>query len=363
MAKQKVNMRSSWYYRIYFGLLALSVAAIIVGVVFLWGVLEDYEQARPKYVADEVVDIYATRDFETLYEKDTAVVEYFVNETKQDYVAYMQGACYNSDFSWEEAFSGNENEKAYVILKDGERFAKAVLEPTGEKSKYGSTLWQLKNVSTMGLTPSTCTVTVPSTYTVAVNGRTLGEADVQEANIAIDATGKLPSKVPDPTMTRYAISMYFGGTPEIVVTNEAGETLEVTAGETEDSYVCPWPTDESIKTKYEMTIAKYAQKLANYTSEDLSRSGMLSYVENSSPAEKTIKSYSNYWYPSHKSTKMKNVVTDNYQVYSDDCFSCTVSFDYVVSYANRADNTYPTKYTLYFHVTKKGCLIYNFTIG
>ena len=44
-------LRESWFYRIYFGVLALCAVALVIGLVVLSGVLEEYEQTRPVHSA------------------------------------------------------------------------------------------------------------------------------------------------------------------------------------------------------------------------------------------------------------------------------------------------------------------------
>ena len=64
----------SWFYRIYFPLVALAVIGIIIGCNWLRGFAADYEAAQPVHVADQVAKLFTDGDYASLYPLDTAAL-------------------------------------------------------------------------------------------------------------------------------------------------------------------------------------------------------------------------------------------------------------------------------------------------
>ena len=171
----------------------------------------------------------------------------------------------------------------------------------------------------------------------------------------------LPDSVTNATLTKYAVDVCFGE-PAISVTDKYGAAQELTQDDAL-AFSCAVPQNESLKSICEENVIAVAKKLANFTSEDLSQTKMLKYVSKDSPAYKIIKEFDNQWCPEHVSYEFQNVETSSYYDYGDDCFSCRVSFQYVIHYRSAKDNVYDTAYTLYFYKQGGSFKLYNFTMG
>ena len=88
---------------------------------------------------------------------------------------------------------------------------------------------------------------------------------------------------------------------------------------------------------------------------------MLRYCADGSPAYASISAFDDSTGANKKPESFQNIVTSNYYMYSDTCFSCHVSFDYLSKFTAQVVKTYPTTFTLYF-VQQNGGRLYSFTL-
>ena len=358
--RKKKSIFKSWFYRIYFVLILLCVIGICIGMNVLNGVMKEYESTRPVHAAEEVAEIFERRDFAGIYPYDTAAAEVAAGQSAQ-YVDFMNAHTQGKTFSWREAYSGRDDEKKYSVLFDDEKLATFTLAASGETSEHGYNYWKLDSVESSVLPVTRYTITAPSDSVVTVDGRALTQDDALETGLKTACAGMLPSDVPEATRTQYFADVCFGE-PAITVTDKYGAAQELTQDDA-CAFSCELSENESLKPICEPNVIAVAQKLANFTSEDLSQNKMLKYVEKNSPAYKTIQEFDNQWCPAHIGYEFQDVQTSDYYDYSDSCFSCRISFKYVIHYEKADDNVYDTAYTLYFHKKDGSFKLYSFTMG
>ena len=375
--RRKKSIFRSRFYQIYFALVLLSIIGIILGARYLGGLLRDYESAQPKYVAAAAVRLFENADYETICDLDTSM-EAISGGDRDFYVQSMRELTGGKAVSWAEAYSKSEDEKLYRVSLDGEKFAEFTLVPSGQHTAHGNRLWALGSITTYVTVAApepepaeaepaeeapariACTVTVPSGFTVAVDGATLSASDVIEGDIATASAGMLPEGVPSPTLVRYAF-LSESGAPEIRVTDASGNPQDV-AQDGEHAWSCPLPQDLTLKEQYEDAIVEVAKRIAKYSSKELKQGSVLKYCAKGSPAYASISNFDNTWGKTPDGSKFENIETSDYYLYSEDCFSCRVRFDYVARY-NKDSKTYPTAYTLYFVRQGKSGKLYNFTLS
>ena len=363
--KQKKNIlqliKTSWFYRIYFGLLILCAVALVIGLAVLSGVMQEYEDTRPVHTAEEVLDVFNRRAWNEIYEMDESAKK-LKQETPQQYAQYMEELTAGADFRLKNVLSIEENQQKYSVMLGDKKFAELTLEHSGEVTEHNFNHWQIKSLQTQAMAASEYTITVPSDSTVQVNGLTLTADDIIESGIATAAEGNLPDGVSAPTMVKYGVYMSFGAPENIVVTDRNGNPQPVTQDD-DRSWSCTlaWD-DETIKAQVEESVIKWGRRIAAYTFGDYSKSDLSNACINPSPARTYIRNMENNWAASHDGYDFANIQTKDYYVYSDKCFSCHISFDYTVHYTKQ-DKTYPTAYTLYFYKQGGTFKLYSFTIG
>lgn len=352
-------LKEGWFYRIYFAVMLLCFAALAIGLVTLHGVMEEYEQTRPVHFAQSIMDAVNQRDWSQVYEMDESARK-LRQETPEQYAQYMNELTQGKTFTLKSVLSINDAERKYNILMDGQKFAEMVLEPSGETTAHDFEHWRLKSISTTAFAASEYTVTAPADSVVYVNGQALTQADIIESGIATEADGNLPEGVPAPTLVKYGVYMSFGTPDSVTVTDKSGKAQEVTQLD-ERNWSCGLAYDDSIKAQVEGEVVKWGRRIAAYTTGDYSKSDLSRACINPSPARTYIRNMENQWAAAHDGYDFQNIKTFDYYIYSDSCFSCKISFDYIVHY-KKQDKSYPTNYTLYFAKDGGQFKLYSFTM-
>ena len=337
--------------------------------------LEDYESAQPKYVAQQAARLFERGDYEAIFGLDTSMRD-VPEEDRAYYIGQLQALAAGREVSWSEAYSGNEDERRYRVSLDGEKFAEFTLVPSGAQTKRGSRLWTLGSVTTFVRieepqiaepepTPTpvptiACSITVPSSFTVTADGRMLDANDVVEDGIPIVPSGMLPSDVTAPAMVRYAFPSE-SGAPDIRVTDWQGNA-QTPVQDGEYSWRCELPQNPELEALYGESALEVAKRIAKYSTREASQDSVLKKCAKGSPAYESIKSFDSSLGKKPKSSTFENVVVSDFYLYSEDCFSCRVSFDYIPRFSS-GSKTYPTAYTLYFVRQEDTGKLYSFSLG
>lgn len=363
--KQKKSLiallRTGWFYRIYFGVLALFIIALAVGLSVLSGVMEEYESTRPIHTAESLLETLNQRDWTQIYNMDESA-RALTQETPDQYAQYMQSLTEGYEFRLKNILSLDENETRYNVMMEDRKFAEMTLEHSGEKTDHGFEGWKLKTLSTTAMAANEYFITAPADSTVQVNGQTLTEADIVQKDIPTEAAGNLPDGITAPTMVKYGVQMSFGAPENIIVTDRNGAAQSVTQDD-EHNWSCTLAYDDaSIKAQVESAVIQWGRRLAAYTTDDYSKHDLAAACINPSPARTYIRNMENQWAATHSGVDFSNIQTDSYYIYSPSCFSCRISFDYIVHYKSE-DKTYPTLYTLYFAKDGGSFKLYSFTMN
>ena len=369
-SNKKKKQQGSLFWRIYIGVVAVALVAIAIGLIWLRGVVRDYEISQPVHAAQEVVRLFEDGDYDRLYDLDTAAQELSGGD-KALYVDSLKRLTEGGDVTWREAFSPNSDERKYAVSLAGERLATFTLVPSGKTTGHGNTLWTLGSVTTNvelegteapgDLSAAPLRVSAPAGYVVTVNGQALTEANIVNSGIAILPDDFLPSGVTAPTMTEYA---FFSeeGAPQLSATDESGEAAQVVQ-DGENAWTCPLKQNEQFRQQYSDAIITLAERIAKYTVKDLSKTSVLKNVASDSPAETILKKFSNDWAPPHKTAKVSDAVVSDFYVLSEDCFTCHVEFTFTLTSRRENDYVYPTSYTLCVVRRKGKGKLYNLTFN
>jgi len=367
---KKTGLMSSRFYRIYFAVVGVALVVIAMGLIWLRGVVKDYEIAQPVHAAQEVAALFEQGDYDRLYSLDTSAAD-ISGSDKALYIQRMADLTGGKDIQWREAYSRDADEKRYTVTLDGDRFASFTLVPSGQTTSHGNALWKLGTITTHvalegteaagDLTAAPYRVKAPDTYVVSVDGRALTRADALNSGEPIFESGFLPADLIVPVMTEYA---FFSDSENPVVTavDASGTNVEVTF-EGDNHWTCSLAENESFARQYSDAIITLAERIALYTVKDLSRSALMKNVASDSPAETILKKFSNDWAPPHKTAKVTDAKVTDFYVLSDNCFTCHVSFTFTLRTRRGNDYVYPTSYTLCVIKHKGTGKLYNLTFN
>ena len=366
--KKRKSIWKSTFYRVYFALVALALAAIAVGTVWLRGVLKDYESAQPKYVAEGVGKLFENADYEAIYNVDTSAAQFEGDAAL--YLDNLKELAAGKRVEWTPAFSANKDERKYNVNLDGERFATFTLVPSGQTTERGNTLWKLGSVTTLvelhQATPTpepeatpepepavkyTCRITVPAGYSVTVDGETLSADNAATEEKALFEADFLPPGVKNPVLVEYRYDAA-SETPQVAVSDETGAPMAVAAVEGKElTWSCPMKSDEVYSAQYGSAAIALAKQVAKFMNKDARKKAIERVCAKNSPAESIFDNLSNAYATPHSGISFKDEAGSEFYVMADDCFTCRVSFDTVLR-TEKGDAVYPTAYT--FCVIKEG---------
>jgi len=365
--KRRGRLLDSRFYRVYFSVLAVTLVCVVIGLIWLNGVVRDYEIAQPVHAAEVVAELFENGDYDTVYTFDASAQELSGGD-KAFYVDSLRALTEGKEVAWREGFSADPAAKNYTVTLDGDKFATFTLVHSGETTAHGNPLWQLGSITTHialkepePVEPAqslACRITVPQGSAVTVDGQPLSDPNLVSTEPLLPE-GFLPEGVEGPMMVTYAFAAA-GEQPAIAVTGPSGELLDVAASG-ENTWSCMPTEDTQLKESYSDDIVKLGERIAKYTAKDLSQSSLLAGVASDSPAETVIKKFSNSWAPSHKTSKIVDPVVSQFYVISEECFTCHVEFDFVLTSRRGNDYVYPTAYTFCFIKSRGEGRLYNLT--
>lgn len=357
MAKKGKKRSGRIFYPVYCCCVLIALAAIALVMRMLWASMEDYEASMPKYVAQEIEKIFTSRDFSTIYEyDDVSVCE---EEGKDAYVAYMEKLTAGQDIVCREAFSANKEEKVYQVKYGENKLGSFTLCKSGLQSEMGNDLWQLKEIRTEVIQPTTYSITVPETSTVYANKQLLDDGDIVERGLAL-SDGYLPEGFEAASWCTYSIDRCFG-IPDFDVVDAKGRDQMIVPNEQGQLSVMINYDDDEMRHELEEYVFKVAKVFAKFTSDDASTSAIMKFVKEDTNASSYIYGFDGGWFLAHRDVDFEKMRTENYVMYDEDTFSCDVFFDYVIQY-KKTTEVYPTGYTFFFEREDDYWLLFDFSI-
>ena len=343
---------SGWFYRIYFPLVLVAIIAICIGVGRLRSFAADYEASQPIHVADQVGQMFVNGEFDRLYQIDTAAQQISGGD-QAFYVQTLSALTQGGNIEWSESYASNRDQLQYNVTLNGSRFASFTLVPSGQVTRHNNTLWQLGTVTTQLVlkeeevpqdpNAAPCRIQAPEGYIVTVDGRQLTDADVIRTGIALYPDGFLPSGIAAPTLTEYGFTPQ-GDAPALTVTDPTGAQTAVRQ-ERQNNWTASLREDPAVRDRYADAVSKLAERIAKYTTADVSQSAALRDVINDSPAEATLKAFKNDWAPAHKSERFEDMTITDFCQLTEDCLTCHVRFNYILTSRRQNDYPYDTEYT------------------
>ncbi len=350
--------RSYIFYPVYWCMVLLCLGAIALMMRVLWDNMADYEASMPKYVAQEVEKIFTERDFETMYEYDSEA--YLAgSEGKQAYVEYMNRLTAGYEISCKEHFSVNPDEKIYQVKFGANKLATYTLHKSGEKSKFGNVLWELKGIETSVITTQEYRITAPESSSVYADGQLLDDSHVVERGLEL-TEGYLPEGYEHDKWQTYSVKRCFS-VPRFEVKDTKGRTQAFMPDEEGRLTAVINYDDEILRPEVEETVVKVAKAFAMFTSDDYHTENLLRLVMPDSKAAEYIMGFDGDWFTAHREVHFLNMRTEKYVQYSENMFSCEVYFDYKIDYDRERSETYPTGYKFFFEKQNDTWLLFDFT--
>ncbi|MDY4488160.1 MAG: hypothetical protein SPE18_08945 [Candidatus Limivicinus sp.] len=246
MAKTKQKNRSSAHsFALGMILYALVFAAIsAVGLRFFWSFIDEYEKSRPTTAMDQYIQSLDEEHIRELSAGFVATLDRNVQTEEESYSFILNAV--NGELSYaKKSAESTEERLVYIITMDGSKLGRVVLTQQDDDPTFGFSPWTVaeEEMDFSGLL-STKDVTVPDTWTVSCNGNVL-DANYHSGEIIHYAMLEefYDEGFSLPCMVTYHVENFVGDI-SLTVSNEAGETVELPEGETDQSFFTDNCTDQ-----------------------------------------------------------------------------------------------------------------------
>lgn len=330
MAKIKIKNKFWLGYLIYVGIL---IILILLTLSYVWNTMKEYEASQPENRVKSLVsqlekgDISALKDqVSSKFESSDAYADLFQKAVEGKKLTFTQDS---------ELFSTSE--PVYDILVDKKVVAKVSLKEKSQKQKLMFLTisdWSIGSVeANIEGGTNQVKITLPSTYTVSVNGVELGKDEVTTAPADMEGFEYVAEYVAAPQVTTYEVKGLIE-VPEVVVKDGSGNQIDLSSYADLSDIVISYPTSEISQELSDYTYAA-AKAYSNFFSRDLdgcseSTACLQPYFPEGSYYIDLAEQYrqGDMWmYSDHTAPVFSNIGVSNYIPYSEDCFSVEIVFD------------------------------------
>ena len=225
---------------------ALVFLVIVTGGLWLlWDFMEAYEQSRPVNTIKNYVDQLTVEDLcegsdQLLSTLDSNIQS--PEESRQIIRDASTGA-----FSYAKKSAESSETRQVYVLRCGRQVVGQFVISAGEADRYGFRVWEVTEESfdLSYLMGESVSVTVPSDFTVSVNGFPLDSSYITEQDIPYTTLEAFYGEYPLPTMVTYTADSFLGSYT-MEVTDRNGKNVEITA-ETDYNPMLPACTDKELE--------------------------------------------------------------------------------------------------------------------
>ena len=339
------------FYTFYFLFIFLFFVGTFFGLNFLKDFLTDFEAAQPTVQSKQVFDsLFANPDWNQLYDL-AGVQDDSPYEGKEEFVAYMENICGDTELNMIETSAGLSGGKKYYVRAGDVRVASFTMTSDTDLTDMTQIPdWRLGEVDVFFERNESFRIQKQDGHTVTVNGVPLDDSfTIQIATTA--AEEYLPIQV---SANRTCIQEITGlmAKPQVVITDEKGTAMEVVYDEETRTFV--EQTEANAITEELKNVAIDACKAYSmYMIEAVRADAVAKYFDTTSDIYKFIVR-SELWMQDYSDYRFGNEEVSNYCRYTDDLFSVKVSLSLFVTRKNGTVREYKVDDTLFFELQDTG---------
>lgn len=283
---------------------AIALALIcIVALKAVWAFAEQYEASMPEPVVEKYIAGLNQNLFDTSVADTISAMPHEMQTDEE--VQQAVSELLNGEITYARAASDDADTNVYAICCGDSTFGKVYLKRDETKERrfvylgkeielpYDLRPWLVdkEEFDFTGLYTSV-QVTIPQTYSVQLNGHTLGEEYIIESGIQFDCLKSYYSINPDlPTKVTYRYDNLVGHVdPQIL--DESGQPYTIDTTQDDSQYIKP--CDEATLAKLDGFCQKFTEVYCRYTSGILGEasgggySAVMQYVQSGSDLDKRL---------------------------------------------------------------------------
>lgn len=346
------------FYIIYFSVIAVAVIAIIIGMGWLKGLLAEYENAQPDYVAEDVFNkYYKSGSFDLLAELTYDEASFDDVDTVAGFLTEQYG---DAELTYNSVSSGEEGVLKYIVKSGDYKISSFTLKKSGEKTKRGFDLYTEDSFEVFYAADKSASVLVPEFSEVYLNGKKLGDEQVRDSGIIRETADSTPEGINPIQYTRYFVDGLIND-PEIkVMTGETENALHYNT-ETKE-YEAGLPNDPELEAEHKEFVLAAVKEYAKYMEMDSWWGRVKPYFDPTTDLYVSIYTVEQYFVYPHEGYRFEDEYAGEFYAYDEDTFSCRVSVLQVLENPGMEDFKDKIDMTVYVRRVGGKFLIYDWNV-
>lgn len=352
------------FYLFYLIWIAVTMAALLIACLVVRGLLAEYEDAQPKYLAGEVFEDYFTPiDYDRLLSEARYDAGLAPPEAVRE---YLSGEVGQEELSWSIGASGDPEEVRYIVKAGKKQIGGIVLAAGQKKTAHGFRTYDFSHVE-LSLDPSAIpggviTISAPADCTVTVDGAELTEQQRTDSYLDTKSLKCYPSGVSGIEYAVYTLPGLKELPREVSVTDAFGGRSEVTFDSSASAYHAGPAYSEALAAEHGTFVTEAIEGYAAYMQRAPGSgfSKIRKYFDPDSSLYAAISAAGrDLWMVyAPTSNKFQDVEVGEFHAYGEDIISCHISFIQMV-YRSGEERPDVIDMYVFLHRTGNGWLIYD----
>ncbi len=328
------------FYKIYFSVIAVFLVLLIIGLFVLNSVLKVYEAAQPKAIMDEIVTEYLQKGnfYGAITEYNIPISPY---ESKKDMdVAFDEII---GDKKLTVASSGKKLEgytEVYNIKADNETILTFYLKKAAKGGKFGIKGYE---VGVTEFDSSVCKkyeIHVPSNVKLTVNGVEVKKEERINNELPKILTDKIGNKEVVALQT-VKLENLISNKPVVMAYSADGKEVEVV--ENNGVFTVAQGMEAAELEALKTHALNASQGYAKFMQEDASLGSISHFFDTSTEFYKYVRK-TELWVWTHTGYRFEDVTFGEAHKYTDNLYSCRVTFTHILTWGNKVYKDYFDKY-------------------
>ena len=343
---QKTSKKIPLFWKIYIGIVGAVLVGFIVVWSILWSFLSFYEKSRTDYIMNDITASFEDSNESFLAEYIETNVSIFDNEADvaDEVSEYIRDLAEGEWTYSKRSGEYSDDRPAYTLKRNGKKTDVVVyLKLLDKRGPFNTPKWEIEDINGLACSGTDYTITVPAGSTVTVNDKELTDDFISITQDA-EVLSNVSKYIKTPKTETYTLKNVHSDIEVKAVGPVYGKLLTLVSDE-DNTMEFGFESNDALVAEREEEIKKITTNYALYVTNDAKFSSISSYILQGSYAYEylSLVSTTNIWIDGHTKPEISNMKVFNYQSYTDDCFSCEVTFDEkFTAIALQQEHNYPT---------------------
>lgn len=326
------------------------VLLLVIAMIILSSALRRYESGLPEHYMNEIISAVEKGDLKELH---LTTADDISIEDPSLFVSADQISQFIKEKSEAEPLSyvkvnaeSTENENVYIIRSGEEKLLKVYLDRNEKNGKTENGWHEAKTqMAAEGLQIKDLTIQIPTSASLEIDQRPVDRGMITEAGNQIRLLSNLINAgiIGDqPTVDTYVVRGIFAN-PEIVMIDEYGNRS--VCSEADGVYTGGFVADEGFSAEQIARVLGMFEPYAKYFSGDAGKEALSAVMLDHSPAYNSATSADVSWMQAHDGISLSGQTVENIRKYSDQCYSCDISFREDILQGGTSVRTWDTNMT------------------